>query len=46
MDYEYWAAQTDAGLARRDIAEFHLDAASGLPPTGDLDVDAIRRNLD
>jgi hypothetical protein len=46
MDYEYWASRTDADLAERDIAEFNLVCASGLPPTGDIDVDAIRRDLD
>lgn len=46
MDYAYWASLTDADLAGRDLAEFNLECASGLPPAGELDVEAVRRDLD
>lgn len=45
MDYKYWASRADLAPAA-DVAEVDLVCASGLPPTGDLDVDAILRDLD
>lgn len=46
MDYKFWASRSDADLANRDVAEFNLTCASGLPATGEIDVDAFRRDLD
>lgn len=46
MDFPSWCALTDEQLVQRDLAVVNLEAACGLPPTGELDVRAFCRKLD
>jgi hypothetical protein len=46
VDYEGWCAIPGVELARRDVAEINLAAASGLPGAEDLDISACVRRLD
>src|SRR5436190_867118 len=46
MHYESWCSLTDEELALRDIAEINLASAFGLPPTGELNVPALCKQVD
>lgn len=46
MHYESWCSLSDEELGSRDIAEVNLASGFGLPPTGELDVKALCRQVD